>query len=261
MSAKRYTSAEEMAAAIMGSPKYRAIAPEAVRRIASEEFARAGGDCEKRARNRLHQIADAFMNQAQQRALRAALERRDAVGALSQHASTSERLPNADEYMALIARHAPSGGLICDAACGLNPLMLGMRGYRALGLDIQLTCVDAINAWARIEGWQICARGADLVGAGALPECALTLMLKLLPVMDAQRPGEGMRLLGAARSPRVVVSFPTRTLGGRGVGMERNYSERFERALPAEFDIVERAVIGTELFYALERRDRASAGS
>ncbi len=254
MSARRPQSAEDIAASIINSPKYRAIAPDAVGRIVAEECARAGGDCEKRARNRLHQIADAFMNQAQQRALWARLEQRDVMGALAQHASTRERLPDADGYLALIARHAPEGGLICDAACGLNPLLLGARGYRVLGLDIQLTCVDAINAWARAEGWPVSAQGADLVGREALPECALTLMLKLLPVMDAQRAGEGIRLLCATRSPRVLVSFPTRTLGGRGVGMERNYSERFEGDLPAEFGIVERTVIGTELFYALERR-------
>lgn len=254
MSARRHGSAEDIAASITGSPKYRAIAPEAVRRIVAEEFARAGADCEKRARNRLHQIADAFMNQAQQRALWARLEQRDVRGALAQHASTNERLPDMDGYLALIARHVAPGELICDAACGLDPLLLGTQGYRVLGLDIQLTCVDVINAWARMEGWPVRAQGVDLVGCEALPECALTLLLKLLPVMDAQRAGEGMRLVQATRSPRVVVSFPTHTLGGRGVGMERNYSERFERELPETFEILERTVIGTELFYALRRR-------
>lgn len=254
MSAKRPLSAEQIVESILKSPKYRAIAPDAVRRIVGEEFARTGGDCEKRARNRLHQVADAFMNQAQQHALWALMERRDVMGALAQHASTRERLANVDEYLALIARHALKGELICDAACGLNPLLLGNAGYDVLGLDIQLTCVDVINAWARLEGWRVSARGADLVGCEALPECGLTLMLKLLPVMDAQRTGESMRLLMAARSPRVLVSFPTRTLGGRGVGMERNYSERFESGLPDVYEISERAVIGTELFYALRRR-------
>ena len=162
MSAKRPLSAEQIVESILKSPKYRAIAPDAVRRIVGEEFARTGGDCEKRARNRLHQVADAFMNQAQQHALWALMERRDVMGALAQHASTRERLANVDEYLALIARHALKGELICDAACGLNPLLLGNAGYDVLGLDIQLTCVDVINAWARSEGWRVSARGADL---------------------------------------------------------------------------------------------------
>ena len=39
----------------------------------------------------------------------------------------------------------------------------------------------------------------------------------------------------------------------RGVGMERNYGERFESALPVEFEICERMATGNELFYALRR--------
>lgn len=253
MSAKKLLSAEDIAAAISKSPKYRAIAPEATLRIVREECQKGGADAEKRARNRLHQIADAFMNQQDQRELWALMERGDLEGALKRHASTRERMDAREGYLALIARLCPPGGRICDAACGLNPLLLGAQGYAVEGLDIQLNCVDAINIWARREGWRVTAQGADLVGRAELPECDLTLMMKLLPVMDAQRAGEGMRLLRAARSPRVLVSFPTRTLGGRGVGMERNYGERFEAGLPGEFEICERAVLGSELFYALRR--------
>ena len=67
MSAKKLLSAEDIAAAISKSPKYRAIAPEATLRIVREECQMGGADAEKRARNRLHQIADAFMNQQDQR--------------------------------------------------------------------------------------------------------------------------------------------------------------------------------------------------
>ena len=253
MSAKKLFNADEVAASILKSSKYRAIAPDAVKRIAAEECKKGGADCEKRARNRLHQIADAFMNQKEQSMLWAMLERGDMDAALNQHASTRERMASRDEYIALIARYCPPGGTICDAACGLNPLMLGAAGYAVRGLDIQMTCVDVINAWVRREGWDVKAEGADLLGRTELPQSDLALFMKLLPVLDAQRAGEGMRLLRLSSSPRVIVSFPTRTLGGRGVGMERNYGERFEAALPDEFEICERIVIGSELFYALRR--------
>ncbi len=253
MSAKKTVMPEDIAQAILNSPKYRAIAPDAVRRIVREEHAKGGKDCEKRARNRLHQIADAFMDQRQQKALYQLMEQGELDGALQQHASTRERMAIRDEYLALIARHCPADGSICDAACGLDPLLLGAQGYSVTGLDIQMTCVDAINEWARRAGWNVCARGADLIGIEELPECSLTLFMKLLPVLDAQRAGEGMRVMQLARSERVLVSFPTRTLGGRGVGMERNYGERFEAALPEGFEIVERMALANELFYALRR--------
>lgn len=253
MSAKKVFDAAEVAASILKSPKYRAITPDAVKRIAAEECKKGGADCEKRARNRLHQIADAFMNQKEQAALWAMLERGEMDKALEQHASTRERMASRGEYMALIARNCPEGGVICDAACGLDPLMLGKAGYAVRGLDINEACVSVINAWARREGWDVSAEGADLISREALPECDLTLMMKLLPVLDAQRAGEGMRMLAISRSPRVIVSFPTRTLGGRGVGMERTYGERFEAALPGDFEIIERTTTANELFYALRR--------
>ena len=52
MSAKKVFNADEVAASILKSPKYRAIAPDAVNRIADEECQKGGADCEKRARNR-----------------------------------------------------------------------------------------------------------------------------------------------------------------------------------------------------------------
>lgn len=49
MSAKKVFNADEVAASILKSPKYRAIAPDAVNRIAAEECKKGGADCEKRA--------------------------------------------------------------------------------------------------------------------------------------------------------------------------------------------------------------------
>lgn len=250
---KKVFDASEIAESILKSPKYRAIAPDAVRRIAAEECAKGGADIEKRARNRLHQIADAFMSQRDQSMLRGFLDEGDIDGALNSHASTRERMSARDEYMAIIGRNCPAGGTIIDAACGLNPLMLGAAGYRVRGLDIQMTAVKAINDWAQKSGWDISAENADLLSAEKLPAGDLTLLMKLLPVLDAQKAGEGMRLLNKAQSPRVLISFPTRTLSGRGVGMERNYGSKLENAIDGKFTIIERTVTGNELFYVLGR--------
>lgn len=246
-------SREEITSSILSSPKYRAIAPDAVRRIVCEECERANPNAEKCARSRLHRIADAFMDQHSQKALKTMLAQRRLDDALRLHKSSEERLPFRNEYISFIARHCPEKGLICDAACGLDPLMLGAAGFRALGLDIQLACVNAINEWAQAEGWPVHAQAADLTGIQALPECDVTLMLKLLPVLEAQRAGEGLRLLSAAHSQKLIVSFPTKTLGGRNVGMAQNYARRFESNLPDGYTIDESVTIGTELFYALTK--------
>ena len=65
---------------------------------------------------------------------------------------------------------------------------------------------------------------------------------------------DGYDLLGRVRAGFVAVSFPTRTLSGRSVGMERNYSSAFEENCPQRFAIADRFVAGNELIYVLKER-------
>ncbi|MER4518019.1 16S rRNA (guanine(1405)-N(7))-methyltransferase RmtF, partial [Klebsiella pneumoniae] len=53
--------------------------------------------------------------------------------------------------------------------------------------------------------------------------------------------------------PRLVVTFPTRTLGGRGVGMEKHYADWFERILPDTLSVRDRFTVSDELVYLVER--------
>ena len=133
MSAKKVFNADEVAASILKSPKYRAIAPDAVNRIAAEECQKGGADCEKRARNRLHQIADAFMNQKEQSMLWDMLERGDLDAALGQHASTRERMATREEYMSLIARTARRAALYATRRAGWIRLCWARQDTRCAG--------------------------------------------------------------------------------------------------------------------------------
>ena len=55
-----------------------------------------------------------------------------------------------------------------------------------------------------------------------------------------------------ANARALAVSFPTRTLGGRDVGMERHYAEWMEARVPEGFAIAGRFADGNELFYILK---------
>ncbi|MBQ3078992.1 MAG: hypothetical protein IJC48_03175, partial [Clostridia bacterium] len=81
------------------------------------------------------------------------------------------------------------------------------------------------------------------------------LMMKLLPVMESQKTGMAKALISGVHSKYILASFPTRTLGGRGVGMEKHYSEWFESLIGGEIRILERFVIQNELVYITERKD------
>ena len=71
-----------------------------------------------------------------------------------------------------------------------------------------------------------------------------------MPLLGA----EGYALLERLNASWAAVSFPTRTLSGRSVGMERNYSSAFEENCPEKYRIAGRFVAGNELIYVLKER-------
>ncbi|MBQ2433284.1 MAG: hypothetical protein II266_02550 [Clostridia bacterium] len=81
-----------------------------------------------------------------------------------------------------------------------------------------------------------------------------SLMMKLLPVLETQKAGAAKALLSSVRSRYMLVTFPTQTLGGKKVGMEKHYTEWFEKIIPENLTVIDRFVIGNELAYTLERK-------
>ena len=243
--------------AVLGSKKYGGIEPAAVERIFLEEVGRHKSlkEASKRTKARLHQLSFAFMSPELLRLAHGHLERYllgdegALFEALKLHASTSERLFALDALWDTIAQSAGGIGKILDLACGLNPLYLGHRGHSAIGLDISLGQVALVNEWATRCGWDIEAHGADLSQGMTLPTCDVALMMKLLPVLEQQRKGAGMALLSRVQARRKLVTFPTRTLGGRTVGMEAQYTRWFEENLPPTEQILDRFVVANELCY------------
>lgn len=245
------------------SKKYRGVCPETVERTFVDALKRYGNlkQADKAAREKLHQITGAFMTASQLKAARECLAAyaagdTDALWrALRLHASTAERLPVIDALYDRAFQVTGKPGSILDLACGLNPLYLGARGLCARAHDISGGAVDLVNCWAARCGWDVSARVTDLTLEPVLEPCELALMMKLLPVLEQQRKGSAMALLKRVPAKRQLVSFPTRTLSGRGVGMEQNYSRWFEANLPGSVQILDRFVLGSELCYITEAID------
>ena len=241
------------------SAKYRDVCPETVSRLYAEALSKRKNarEAEKALKTALHQITGAFMTSDELKRARKLLAGEDADAALFEtlklHASTRERLEHIDAfYDALLSPIAPK--TLLDLACGLNPLYLGHRGYAVRGLDISGGCVQLINDWARMRGWDVSAQCRDLLCAPALPETDAALMMKLLPVLEQQKKGAAMELLLSIPAPVLIVTFPLKTLGGRSVGMEKHYSDWFEQSAAQAFSIERRDVLFGELCYVVRRK-------
>jgi 16S rRNA (guanine(1405)-N(7))-methyltransferase len=137
----------------------------------------------------------------------------------------------------------------------LNPLYLADAGFSVVALDAHGGIVALLNEWARVCNWDLHASCADLLGDAPLPECGLALMFKLLPILERQEKNASIRLMQRTPARHIAVTFPTRTLGGRGAGMERNYSDWFERNCPDTHAAINRFTAAGELCYIVERVD------
>lgn len=248
---------------LLASRKYSDICPDTVKNAFMEQTKRHGKlkDADKAARAHLHAITGAFITPDELKNAKKAIHEwmagdEDAFWrAIENHSSTRERAQIANDLYARAFSVCGKVDSILDLACGINPIFLGKMGYtNVIGLDIHAGCAELINECAEFFGWKTRARAQDLILNPPGEEADITLMMKLLPVLETQKTGAAKALVESVRSRYMLVTFPTQTLGGKKVGMEKHYTEWFEMRIPDNLRVIDRFVIGNELAYTLERK-------
>ena len=198
---------------------------------------------------------------------------------LALHASTNERLPYYFDFYDFILRQTGQVASIMDIGCGYNPFSLpyieavwahitkahcsksdppdpriDLEAYYAYDIDTRVA--DLINRFFYEMDLPQYAKCADLVEYIPPEQADIALMLKLLPVLEAQSPGSGFRLARELNARYLVITYPLKSLGGREKGMEQHYSAIFEKALAdgelGKFTPVSQQQIGPEMLYLLE---------
>lgn len=247
---------------LSSNKKYSDVCPDTIRRVISECEGRykKAKDMEKAVREKLHGITSAF-NELGSDIGRMVMELDigddEALTAiLKRHASTRERLPISamDALYAKIFETTGKPHRILDLACGLNPVYLLHRfDCEVVGVDISKSCVELIieDSWENSRGiW------GDLLCENAIPSerFHIALLFKILPLLERQRSGSAMDVINRIDAEYLVVSFPTRTLGGRNVGMEDNYTAWMEAHMPENREVAARFTTDNELYYVLKEK-------
>lgn len=258
---------DDMLSKLLQSKKYRGVCPDTIRRVWDECRAKykKPRDADRAAREALHGITGAFLTPDEAKRLAWdmqdwSIDRTDAklVRMLSRHASTRERLPlpAMDALYARIFGVTGKTDHILDLACGINPIYLGARGPKTTGVDISGDAISQINAFGETYGMPVRGLCADLMCPGGVPRerFDLALLFKVLPLIERQRTGAALALMEQVNARFIAASFPTRTLGGRNVGMAANYSKWMEAHLPANRKIADKFETENELFYLLKER-------
>lgn len=259
-----------LTAEVQASAKYRHVCPALIRRLGAQELRsrRSQKEAIKETKNRLHQVAGAYLpgkmrySDWRTQLTNARSEGEDAFREscrhiMTHHASTRERLPSIETlFQTTLASLAPVHSVL-DVACGLNPLVLP---WMPLAPDARYIACDLYaDMMAFLTDFFFCAEIAgrterhDVLTSLPTERVQVAFVLKTLPPMEQIEKGAGLTLLRALPADHILVSFPTRTLGGRDKNMAAHYEAAFLRLVAGEAWNIERFAFDNELCFLVSK--------
>ncbi len=272
---------EEVTAKVLAGGKYSTLYPPTVRRITEKLVDRyPPKQLEKEVRKKLHQAYGAYIGGVNGKRLekkiakiidelrelsadgngRKQWEKDICTKILSLHTSTSERLQVYSQLYSEIFEVTGVPTSITDAGCALNPFSYpfyveaGMSG-KYIGFDLDGGMIEAIDSSLSTLNApeEIAVNQGDILSDPA-GETDLLLMFKLYTLLDRQEDCSGFRILQEWKYKNAVISFPIKSLSGRDVGMEENYSVKFENDLSgSDLRIREKLKLGNEMYFIVSR--------
>jgi 16S rRNA (guanine(1405)-N(7))-methyltransferase len=261
---------DQLVAAVLTGRKYARVDPGLIRAIGAAELPKRAPlkDAIKATKNKLHQVAGMYVGEGALPYARwleelraAAVEERPAAvrevarEVMRHHASTRERLPELETFYATILADLGPIRSVLDLACGLNPLaapwmpLTPGATYRAV--DVFADMMAFIDAAMPLLGLAGTAEARDVLRDTPSEPVDVALLLKAIPCLEQQDRSAVARLLDTIRAQHLVVSFPTRTVGGRNVGMRTSYEEHFRELVAGGSWRVARFELGNELVFRL----------
>jgi len=264
---KERAETNEITGIIAQSRKYAGVDRAVIERLSTDAAAKftREKDAVKAVKKDLHLIHGAFIRESSHAKAEALLEaypkdgdilcdRHFAVQLMALHASTKERLSEAEEIYESISRYITPEDCIADIGCGFNPFALPFftcppRGY--LAYDIDSAAVKALNAFFVKTGRPYTASMCDAAARTPRERCGALFMFKLFPLLERQKKGRAFELISEMASKLSIVSFPLKSASGKEKGMEAHYSALFESGLPPGFEIIDRTAFSNEMFYVV----------
>lgn len=258
---------DDVIMAVLASGKYRAIAPDFVRKIAVDELSKHPRPKEaiKATKNKLHQVAGAYLGAPPH--YDDWLERLAAVNAaerpeicrvlMHSHASAWERLPIIEQfYQTTLAEIAPVHSVL-DLACGLNPLAIPFMPLAAdatyYAVDLYTDQADFFNRALPLLGVTGSAFALDVTQTIPQQSVELALIVKAIPCLQQIDKGIGARLLNSVQAKHMLVSYPAQSLGGREKGMRANYEVQFNELVAGQGWTIRRYNFASELAFLITK--------
>ncbi len=234
----------QVVAALQQARKYAHLCPQTLQRTAMWACLRYAKHDEaiKAAKRKLHQVFASYLSNDWRKVEKLLHQvdwqnddevERSARQVLQWHTSSAERIDDlTDLYRQWWAITGVPESLV-DLGGGLHGFALPWMGlprstrYNLTEIDTRL--VALVNQW--LQGWGQAgqAHALDLLVTPWTQQVDVALLLKVAPCLEQQEPGATLRLLRDIPARWIIVSFPTRSLGGRDKGMSAHYDEQMQQ--------------------------------
>lgn len=147
---------------------------------------------------------------------------------LKLHISTRERLPYYRTAYEKILSIIGKPESILDLGCGLNPFSIPFMGFIPEYYAAELVKEDAHFIQAYFDRFKIRGKAfqVDLTEIKELPKADVCFLFKMLDTLETLKWDITAELLAKVKTKWVIVSFSTKSLGGRKVIKERKWFEK-----------------------------------
>lgn len=255
---------------LLKSKKYADITPDVLTRVCRDAVLRYSKkkDALKYAKTELHIINDSYLlNDCHKNAAKLIAaykeknilsDREFSFALLNLHASSKERVNNVEEIYLFLSSYINENTVLGDIGCGFNPFALPFLPVKPLkyyAYEINGETVDVLNTYFHTaNNADYHADALDAVTHTPEMHFDTVFLFKLLPVLQQQKKGRAFTILEELSFDSAIISFPIKSLSGKEKGMESHYSSFFEEGLPNLFSVIEKRIIGNELFYVIRRK-------
>jgi 16S rRNA (guanine(1405)-N(7))-methyltransferase len=146
--------------------------------------------------------------------------------------SVKERMPLLDTFYTKVFKITGAPNSIIDHACGLNPLTYLWMNLPVktsyVAYDIDLPEIDFLNSIMNLFGVgdRVIAKAGDVL-IEEFPYADVVFLFKSVMLFERQGGVDIRELLAKQKCKFLVVTFPTKSIGGNQKGMPEFYTEKF----------------------------------
>jgi 16S rRNA (guanine(1405)-N(7))-methyltransferase len=133
------------------------------------------------------------------------------------------------------------------------PWMPLQKDCTYLACDVVEPQVNFLIAYFSLTSQTGSAFTCNLLQSIPQQKVQVALLLKLLPILDQVDPNASINLLDQVKADHLLISYPSRSLGGRSKGMKQTYVEHFERITSGRNFEIQSFDFPNETVYLLSR--------